>query len=339
MKIVQLAVFTLCAAVCFVPKTQAGTVIPQLQNVPQMQSTAIEVRNLTPSAVAYRLDSQQQSETPEMLKMRAWLARQGVMEGVLTEKWMYMPSQPGIAKDVELVPDDKSDTLNVSGEAAAVERVRAAVRALDKETPRLEIEARVVQVPLDSPLYQSLSRDKSVPYVATSWDAVRQLEAAGKLRVIEGWTMKIPGDIPVAMATSSSGRATARFQTVEGFHHEKVTVIKQHLVGFRLAVSDATSIDLYAQVMDGFRLGESIDEKGRLSETLPMQSWIQHAHLKTGNTICFSGAPLSFRATQKPPRWLAKLFPASRSPMTGVLLLIVSLRALPPLNDNAANSQ
>jgi len=333
MKPISFAVFALCAAaVCSTPKVRAETAAPQAQDATQVQTEAIELRNVKPSVMAYLLDSEHQAEPSDELKMRTSLAQQGVTYFHLVGQRFHVPPQPGIVKDVQLVPDDSSNTLNVSGDPAAIERVRVAVRALDKETPRFEIEARVVQVPLDSPLYRSQSQDKSLPYISTSWNAVKQLEAAGKLRVIEGCTMPILDGPPVANVTASSGRATARFQTTKGFHEDHVTVVKQHLTGFRLGVNDDNSVNLFIQVLDGFRLGESIDYKGRLSEPLPMQSWKQDARLGNGSAVCFSGAPLSFLATQNPPGWLAKLFPASRAPMKGVQLLIVSVRSMPPLD-------
>lgn len=333
MKPISFAVFALCAAtVCSTPNVQAETIAAQSQDATQVQSAAIDLRYVKPSLMAYLLDSEHQTEPPEELKMRTWLAQQGMTENSLIAQWFHVPPQPGIVKDVQLVPDDSSNTLNVSGDPTAIERVIVAVRALDKETPRFEIEARVVQVPLDSPLYRSQSQDKSLPYISTSWNAVKQLEAAGKLQVIESYTIPTLIGLPVANVTSSSGRPTAHFKTTEGFHEDQVAVVKQHLTGFRLSLNSYNSVNLVIQVLDGFRLDESIDYKGRLMEPLPMQSWKQIAHLRSGSAVCFSGAPLSFLATQNPPAWLAKLFPASRAPMKGVQLLIVSVRSMPPLD-------
>lgn len=326
MRPISFAFFALCAVVCVAPKVCAETSVAPAPQV-QSRSVTIQLHNVKPSVMAYWLDSQHQIEPLEMRQQREWLAKNGVTEGFLTDQWFRIPSQSALLKDVKLWTDDSKNSLSLSGEAAAIERVRAAIMTLDKGIPRFEIDARVVQVPIDSPLYNF--KDKSLPYVETSWDAIGKLQTAGALCVITTWNMVTNDDIPAVNAISSSRTMPATFQTKTGFHAAEVSVIQQRVMGFRLAVNNNQTVNLFVQSLDGFRLGAQKEDNGRLVGILPWETWQQTAQLKNGSVICFSGSPLRLVKPKDYPEWLSKAFPLALAPTEGDQLLVLSIRSVP----------
>jgi hypothetical protein len=174
MKPISFAVFALCAAtVCSTPKVQAETVAPQLQDVPQMQSATIDLRNIKPSVMAYWLDPQRET-LPNAKKIPLQVDASLV---VLPE---------GIDK---IEAFDNRNELVIRGTEDGVQDLRELVDFLDKPIPMIEIQVQYIHLSkaaraLTSPL-TSPSDGISVTFNTRSqYDELQKLIASGKAQII-----------------------------------------------------------------------------------------------------------------------------------------------------------
>lgn len=126
MKPISFAVFALCAAaVCSMPKVQAETVAPQLQDVvPQMQSAMIDLRNVKPSIMAFWLSPQRET-SPDAKRMP-----------LLQVDASLVVLPLGIES---ITAFDKTNQLSIRGTEESIERVLELVTFLDKPIPMIEI--------------------------------------------------------------------------------------------------------------------------------------------------------------------------------------------------------
>ena len=256
MKPIRFAVFALCAAtVCSTPKVQAETVVPQLQNVPQMQSAMIDLRNVKPSVMAFWLDPQRET-SPDAKRFPLQV----------DPSLVVLPS--GITN---ITASDKTNEISIRGSQQSVEKLRALIAFLDKPIPMIEVEMQMVQLPKTlMPSTATTKMASSNPDVeAFDGREIVKLIAVGKAKIVHAPRVTTFNKMQAMIVSMGSNTFFAPPLDAEGKSNRSITIG----FGQKFSVTSTLNRDetfvLDLDCVDGFFLYKKDASPYAPGQTLP----------------------------------------------------------------------
>ena len=248
MKIVQLAVFTLCAAtLCSVPTVRAETVVPSTTQPPFLvdlsQTVSLPLRNIKPSIMAFWLDPQHTAIAPNQeLPLQASPQLAVLPDGIDT-----------------LTAKDDTLELVARGTKEGIEQLRQTIALLDKPIPQIEIEMQLVEVQKTLVSTNGFAKKLSSNPDIAAFDGqgIVKLIAAGKAKIAQAPRVTTFNKMHAVIMSMQSNTLFAGPFDTEGKSKRSITIG----IGQRLSVTPTLNRDntiaLDLDCVDGFFQNDS----------------------------------------------------------------------------------